>query len=266
MKYKRYIYLLMLVLALAVCQASRAAPYFSGTGVVNIPTAYVDGQGIFDTAIHVATLNQKVDERLFRVDLGFLHFAELGLMELRKQSESYVLGNVKILLARESGITPALSIGVDNLGEKPHTKTGEFRRSLYAVMSKQFNLPFLHLIGGHLGIGNRRYVAEESAGKYLHGIFMGLDKDFYLRAADSRLRVMLEFDGKEPNIGLQYIMTSGLSVYIATGQLTSAPKDVKYYLGIGFTNESMLKKADMATELAKRAVRIANRSGSDSVK
>jgi hypothetical protein len=250
-------------MALLFADVSAAAPYFRDTGLMNIPTAYVTRQGLFSLGIHTAILDQKRDELAIRIDFGVFNFAELGLMGLKKKDDSHVMGNVKLLLSRESGSTPGLSIGVDNFGEEIQNGSEDYRRSVYGVVSKQFNLPIVHLISGHLGIGNHRYVAETSIGKYLHGVFMGLSKVLHLSFLDSQLYLMCEVDGKDVNAGLRYMMDSGLSISVATGQLSSDLKDIKYYLGIGFTNAPIMRKIDQSSELAKRAVRIANEARSD---
>jgi len=248
---------------LFLADISDAAPYFRGTGLMNIPTAYITQQGFFNLGVHTAIWDQKRDELAIRVDFGIFNLAELGLMGLRKEGDGHVMGNIKLLLSRESGSTPGLSIGIDNFGEEIKNGSGGYRRSVYGVLSKQFNLPIVHLISGHLGIGNHRYIAETSIGKYLHGVFMGLSKELHLSFLDSQLCLMCEADGKDVNAGLRYTMDTGLSISVATGQLGSDLKDIKYYLGISFTNAPIMSKIDQSSELAKQAVKIANEARSD---
>jgi hypothetical protein len=258
MQRKLAIYILVLVIALSFADISGAAPYFRGTGLMNIPTAYIPQQGFFDIGIHTAIRDQKRDELAIRIDFGIFNLAELGLIGLKRQDTDYVMGNAKLLLSRESGSAPGLSVGVDNFGEKVQDDSEDYRRSVYGVLSKQFNLPVVHLISGHLGIGSHRYKADTSIGKYLHGVFIALNKELHLSFLDSQLQLMFEADGKDLNAGLRYKMSSGLSVSMAAGELSSDPGDVKYYIGVSFTNSSMMKKIDQSSELAKRAVRIAN--------
>lgn len=230
---------------------------------MNIPTAYVAPQGSFDVGVHTAIWDQKREELTIRIDFGLFNFVELGLMGLKRGGGDYVMGNIKLPLSRESGTVPGLSIGVDNFGEKVQDGSENYKRSVYGVVSKQFNLPIVHLISGHLGIGNHRYTAETSIGKYLHGIFVGLNKEFHLSSLGSRLHLMCEVDGKDVNAGLRYAMDSGLSVSLAAGQLSSDPKDIKYHLGISFANAPMMKMIVQSSELARRAVKIANEVRSD---
>jgi hypothetical protein len=230
---------------------------------MNIPTAYVPQQGFFDLGIHTAVLNRKRDELATRVDFGIFNFAELGMVRLERDERDYVVGSLKLLAARESGSMPGLVVGIDNFGEEVRDDTEDYKFSFYGVVSKQFNLPVVHLISGHLGIGNGRYVSDTSAGKYLHGVFVGIDKEFHLSFLNSGLRLMLEVDGRDLNIGLRYMMNSGLSANLAIGELDADPDDVRYYLGISFSNAPMMNRIDQSAELAKQAVRIASEGRSD---
>jgi hypothetical protein len=266
MKYKLTICVFALAIALFAAGISAAAPYFRGTGLMNTPSAYVMQQGIFDAGVHITVSDQKREELAVRIDFGMFNFIELGLMGLKADDDDYVLGNLKILLFHESGSTPSLSIGLDNFGEKAENFSESYQRSLYGVISKQFNLPILHIISGHLGIGNRRYVSETSAGKYLHGVFLGLTKELYLSFLDSRLRLMCELDGSDLNMGIQYAMSSGLSVNFAVGQLDSAPEGIKYYLGVSFTNEPSLNDIDQISKQVMKAVTLINQARSDTDK
>jgi len=227
---------------------------------MNIPTAYISQQGIFDAGTHTAIQNRGRDEVALRVDFGVFNFAELGLTGLKRDDSDHVIGNIKLLAASESGLFPGVSIGIDNIGDDVLDTAGDYERSFYGVMSKRFNLPITHLITGHLGIGSHRYISDASTGKYLHGVFIGIEKQFHLSSLDSDLRLMCELDGKELNVGLQYVMDSGLSLNLAVGELDSDPGDVKYYLGVSFTNSSMMEKIDQGSELAKKAVKIANKA------
>ena len=257
-------YTFVLIIASLSGGISNAAPYFRDTSLMNIPTAYISPQGFFDVGVHTAVLSRKRDELAVRVDFGIFNFAELGMAGLKAGDHDYVIGSLKLLVARESGAIPGLAVGIDNFGEEVQSEN--YRRSFYGVLSKQFNLPVAHLINGHLGIGSDRYVSDTSIGKYLHGVFMGIDKSFRLASLDSDLQLMLEVDGKDLNIGLRYKMGSGLSANLAVGQLDSSPQDVKYYLGISFTNASMTDRINQNLGLVKKAVKMLDEARDNSRK
>lgn len=252
----------ILIIALLFINVCAAAPYFRSTSLMNIPTAYISENGIFDVGFHTVILNRNRDEMAIKMDFGVFNFAELGLIGLKRDDRDYIMGNIKFLVARESGSIPSLSVGIDNFGEDIEDGSESYERSFYGVVSKKFNLPLVHLFKGHLGIGSDRYVSDTSVGQYLHGVFIGLSKDIHISALNSELRLMGELDGRDFNIGLKYIMDSGLSVNLAVGQLDTDPEDVRYHLGVSFTNSAMMDRIDQSTELAKRAVRIANEARS----
>jgi len=255
-------FIFILAAAILFVDECPAAPYFRDQSLMNIPTAYVPDHGVFDAGIHTAILHRKREELAMRLDFGILNFAELGMMMLDRGDSDYVLGNFKILVARESGSIPSLSVGVDNIGEDVEDGSEDYERSFYGVLSKEFNLPFVHRINGHLGIGSHRYVSDTSIGQYLHGVFIGLSKDFHPSMLKGSLRLMGEIDGRDLNVGLRYMMDSGLSVNLAVGELDADPEDARYYLGVSFTNAAIMNRIDQSSELAKRAVRIANEASS----
>jgi hypothetical protein len=260
MRYKLIFYLC--ITAVLLPDISVAAPFFRETGVINIPSAYTVPQGIFSAGINTAIHEQRREELALRVDFGIFNLLELGFITLKNEDKDYLLGNIKLMLSRESGSLPGLSVGIDNFGEKVDNSLTGYRRSIYGVVSKKFNLPLVHIINGHIGIGNNRYVSDESIGKYLHGVFLGLNKDLYLSFLESYLILMCEVDGKDINAGVKYSMDSGLALNVAVGEINGGSEEIKYYIGLSFTNAKIMEKIGQSSELAKRAVRIANEASS----
>jgi hypothetical protein len=250
-------------ISLLVTVGSVSASYFQDTGLLDIPTAYVMDNGIFNAGVKTSIRHETREEIIVRIDFGLLNFAELGVAGIKLDAKDYLMCNAKVLLARESGVLPEFAIGMDNLGEKiPYSQFNDL--SFYAVISKQFNLPFIHIISGHLGVGNKRYIYDESIGKYLHGAFLGLSKELVLTSRNIRLSLMGEVKGNNVNAGLKYTMNSGLIVNFAAEGLNSKAKNIIYHVGIGFTNAQMIKDIAQSIELAKQAVRIANEARSES--
>lgn len=258
--------MILCLFLVSICKASLASPYFGGTGLTDIPTAYTMNHGVFDAGVHVAIRDEKRQELSLKMEFGLLNFAEIGIVGLKMDDRDYIKGKAKVTLAKEEGILPAFAVGIDNFGENVDGSPREHDMSFYAVISKQFNLPFLHLISGHLGIGNKSYVCDESIGKYLHGGFVALNKDWIIDSRDMRISLMTEIKGKWANIGLRCLMNSGLGINLAVGQFDFDRKDISYNIGLSFTNEPIMKNIAQSMELAKQAVRIANeaRSGSAS--
>jgi hypothetical protein len=66
----------------------------------------------------------------------------------------------------------------------------------------------------------------------------------------------LELDGRDFNVGTRYLLNSGLSLDLAVGALNaplSEGKEIRYLLGVSFTNRMMLQKIEEASQLAKQA-------------
>jgi hypothetical protein len=243
-------------------QISYAFSYFHGTGLLDTPTAYILDNGVFDTGIDILISDSKRQEMSFKLDFGLLNFSEFGIVCLKKDNKDFITGNAKFILAREEGILPAFAFGVDNVGEDIDKKDDKYNVSFYAVISKQFNLPLIHLINTNLGFGNKRYVDEESIGKYLHGGFIGLNKDILITSRDMRLSFIGEIKGNGINIGLKCLLKSGLGVNLAVGQLASGDEVNQYHFGISFTNAQIIKEISQSIGLSKQAVRISNEAKS----
>ncbi|MBD3184860.1 hypothetical protein GF312_21435 [Candidatus Poribacteria bacterium] len=267
MKYKIPIYICLLVSLQLFCYRLSADPVLKSSSLINIPKAYVKDQGIFDTGINISMVDKKRDDLFMWLDFGIFYFAELGLLRLEQDDEDYILGNMRILVIRESGSIPAMSIGVDSIIDKTVREEDSYERSIYGVVSKSFNLPLVHMIHGHLGIGDGRYRSDDTTlGEYLHGVFFGISKDFYINYMSSNVEIMFELDGVNLNLGLRYIMDSGLSLNLASTRISSDPTEIKHYLSVGFTNQKMIKEINQSSDLVKHAVRIANKALSESEK
>jgi len=248
---------------------SVASPCFRYTGLIDIPTAYAMKNGVFNAGSQISVWDKKRNETAISVEIGLFDYAELKITGmivhniLNTQDKGYVTGSLKIRLSQESGSVPGLSFGIDNFGEKIRDNSKIHDTSFYGVISKQFNLPFAHIFSGHLGIGNKSYVVDESIGKYLHGIFFGLSKNIALSSLDDQLNLACEIKGKSLNAGLRYTMNSGLMICLGVGQLNSDSANYRYYTNVSFTNELIMKRIQQASELAQKAVRIANESRPD---
>lgn len=256
-------YFLVIIITLSIAKTSDSDTYFRGSGLIDTPTAYIMDNGLFDVGVHIAIKDQKRQEASLKIDFGLSNFAEIGIIGLKKAEKDYIIGNIKVLFAREEGVLPSLAVGVDNLGESVEDNLDENDMSFYAVISKQLNLPLFHLINLNLGVGNKRYIDEESIGKYLHGAFLGINKEFILTSRDIRLKFMGELKGKGVNVGLKCLMKSGISLNLAIGQISSDKETISYHIGISFSNTSLMKEIEQSNEIAKQAVRIANKTSSE---
>lgn len=250
------------VILINLTQISYAFSYFHGSGLLDTPSAYILDNGVFDTGMDILISDSKRQDTSFRIDFGLLNFSEFGIVYLKKDGKDFMTGNAKFILAREEGILPAFAFGVDNIGEKIDKNNDKYDISFYAVISKKFNLPVIHLINTNLGFGNKRYIDEDSIGKYLHGGFISLNKDIFITSRDMRLSLMSEIIGKGFNIGLKCLLKSGLGINLAIDQLSSGNEAIQYRFGVSFTNAQIMKEINQSIELSRQAVRISNEAKS----
>ena len=255
--------LLWAVMTLFACASNViAAPYFHNTDLVDIPTGKSVEHGVFNVGTFIAFRNERAlprAELAVKLDFGLFNRLEIGIITIKYNDTSFLLSNFKFQLLKEVGEIPNVAIGVENVGDKV-VGLADTRRyesaSPYLVISKQFNLPVTHLITGHIGIGRKRYIEDESIGQYLHGMFGGISKDVQPRFINGNAVFSLELDGRGVNAGIRYSTYSGLLFDIAVEALNaplSEDKEMRYLFGIAFTNRMMLHRIDETLRLAKQA-------------
>ena len=247
-----------------------AAPYCRDSGLVDIPTGKVIEHGIFNLGTYFGFRNEGElprDEAALQLDFGLFDRVEIGLTSVRHNQQSFLLGSLKVLLLREAGIAPNVAVGLENVGDSIESELNDTeryeRKSAFLAISKQFSLPSIHHITGHIGIGNHRFVEEIGMSKVLNGVFFGISKDFYPAFTRGGLTLSVEVDGRGVNTGLRHIADSGLQIYLAAEALnTSATdgKEIRYLAGVSWTNRALMKQIEEAKRLAKQAGRLASQA------
>ena len=247
-----------------------AAPYCRDSGLVDIPTGKVIEHGIFNLGTYFGSRNEGElphDEVALQLDFGLFDRVEIGLTSVRHNQRSFLLGNLKVLLLREAGAVPNVAVGLENIGDSIESglnDSGRYeRKSAFLAVSKQFALPRIHHITGHIGIGNRRFVEEIGMSQVLHGVFFGISKDFHPAFARGSLTLSVEVDGRGVNTGIRHIADSGLQVYVAAEALNAPAtdgKEIRYLAGVSWTNRALMKRVKEVKELAKQAARLASQS------
>lgn len=235
---------------------------FTDSGLVDIPTGKVLKHGIFGVGVYAPFQNTTHFTRnpvAFRVNFGMFDRIELGASHILPQdndvSRSF-LGHVKAQLLNETGKIPNVAIGIDNLGDNVGQEWNTYdANSAFLVVSKTFNLPRIHLISGHLGIGNHRFAFNERP----IGLFAGISTELRPAFARGDIALSLEFDGKGVNAGVRHIANSGLQVALGVETLNK-PEDVRYLVSISWTNAQMLEQIDAAKRLARQAAKLASQA------
>jgi hypothetical protein len=213
---RRYVYLHLLILILAVSSVARAGPaprpageervpnFLGATGLLLIPSAYVPrdrqadaGRSCASPLPVTAFVAGISDSVVGGVVAGIRNRLELSVAGVDSEGEfaderSGVLANAKLSLVKETLTLPAFSVGVidafDTLDQHP---------SWYVVASKYLIPYFVQAVSGqdlalklHLGFGGGIYNEELFAGAEL-----------FFRAP---LAVMAEYASGELNIGGRY--------------------------------------------------------------
>ena len=247
-----------------------AAPYCRDSGLVDIPTGKVIEHGIFNVGTYFGFRNENIlprDEVALQLDFGLFDRVEIGLTSVRHNQQHFLLGNLKVLLLREAGIAPNIAVGLENIGDSIESGLNDIeryeRKSAFLAVSKQFTLPRIHHITGHIGIGNHRFVEDIGMSAVLNGVFFGISKDFHPAFARGSLTFSVEVDGRGINTGLRHTAASGLQVYLAAEALNAPAtdgKEIRYLAGVAWTNRALMKRVEEAKRLAKQAGRLASQT------
>ena len=263
--------LILLICITTLCSPCLwAAPYCRDSGLVDIPTGRVIEHGIFNLGTYFSFRNAGElprDEAALQLDFGLFDRVEIGLTSVRYNQQGFLLGNLKVLLLREAGVVPNIAVGIENIGDSIESGLNDTeryeRQSVFLAISKQFTLPTIHHITGHIGIGNSRFIEDIGMSKVLNGMFFGISKDFHPAFARGSLTFSLEVDGRGVNTGLRHAAGSGVQVYIAAEALNAPAtegKEIRYLAGVSWTNRALIKRVEDAKRLAKQAGRLASQS------
>ena len=260
----------LVCITILCCPHLWAAPYCRDSGLVDIPTGKVIEHGIFNLGTYFGFRNEGAlprDEAAIQLDFGLFDRVEIGLTSVRHNQRRFLLGNLKVLLLREAGIVPNIAVGLENIGDSIEDELNDTeryeRKSAFLAISKQFTLPSIHHINGHIGIGNRRFVEDIGMSKVLNGVFFGISKDFHPAFARGSLTFSVEVDGRGINTGLRHTAASGLQVYLAAEALNAPAidgKEIRYLAGVSWTNRALMKQIEEAKRLAKQAGRLASQA------
>ena len=224
---------------------------FTESGLMDIPTGGVLKHGIFGAGTSLAFENsqgenaQWTHETALRLNFGLFDSVEMGLSHQSRATG--VLAHLKAQLLKESGAIPSVAIGVENLLAE-ETDFSQTARSEFLVVSKTFNLPKIHLISGHIGIGRGRFASEDQG----IGPFVGISTEFHPAFARGDIALSLEFDGSGVNAGIRHTAPSGLQFALGFETLNT-PEEARYLVVISWSNAQVMEQIAAAKRLAKQA-------------
>lgn len=239
---------------------------FTDSGLVDIPTGEVLKHGIFEACVNTSFLNEPSlsrDVTAFRVNFGIYDRLEVGLLHLLELNNGLPrssLAHLKAQLIAESGLTPTIAFGVENLGDKIPPKWETYEpQSVFLVISKTFTIPKLPTFIGHIGIGNHRFASIDQNIGGFGGVSMGFHPSF----TRDEIEVNLEYDGRDINAGLRHTADTGLQVAVGVDTLNK-PDETRYLFSVSWTNEKMIQQIAGANRLARQAARLATQAKKDS--
>lgn len=218
---------------------------FTESGLMDMPTGSVLKHGVFGAGTSIAFENSR-DERTtaLRLNFGMFDRIEMGLSH---EKATGVLAHLKAQLLKESGGIPSVAIGSENL-LSVETDFSQTARSEFFVVSKTFNLPRIHLIAGHIGLGRGRFAPEAQG----IGPFVGINTEFHPAFARGDIALSLEFDGRGMNAGIRHTAASGLQVALGVETLNN-PEETRYLVAISWSNAKVMEQIAAAKRLAKQA-------------
>ena len=223
---------------------------------VEIPVASLIEHGIFEVGTNfIFGQDNKFShqETILDLDFGLFNWIEIGINHQKNPrigDESALLGHVKLQLLKEQDLSPQLAIGVKDLS---NVKT---HRSMFFSFNKNLNLPKIHIVNMHFGIGNDRYGAENRT-----GFFGGLEKEFSPRIAKGDLSFILQFDRRGVSGSLLHTADTGLQTTVGAELLDNGDQ-VRFLAKIAFTNKSLVKRIEETQRLAKQAARLVSQEKS----
>ena len=269
----------LLVSAFLTVSSPVRGEIFIENGLVDIPTGRALKHGIFEAGTSVAFQNSLPegdvpalrgdtplprDAVAIRLNFGLFDRAEVGLSHLWHQQDNFQVASLKVQLLKESGVIPSVAVGIENLGDKipkgmaqqtAGTPVPVQSQSAFVVVSKTFNLPRIHHISGHIGVGNHRFAPSESP----IGVFAGVDTELQPAFARGDISLSLEFDGIGVNAGVRHTAMSGLQVALGVETLNN-PDELRYLVSVSWTNEQMLEQLDETRRLLQRVTKLVSQA------
>ncbi len=261
---KHLMLLILLFTIFCMFSTNVSSEIFSDSGLIDIPTGKVLKHGIFGVGVYAPFQDVSQFQRntvIFRVNFGMFDRLELGATHILPHSSDAsrsFLAHLKAHIITESGLIPNVALGIENLGDKVSYKWNTYQhQSSYLVISKTFNLPRIHLISGHIGIGNNRFADDEQP----IGFFAGVSTEISPAFARGDIGFNLEYDGTGVNAGIQHTANSGLQIAVGVETL-NRPDEIRYLLSISWSNAKMLEQIDGVKRLARQAAKLASQAKS----
>lgn len=216
-----------LIIALYICFMQLfvyqipAQTVFGNKGLISIPTAEMNDNGTFMGGGNflpkgiIGVSNWDYNSWNYYVNATFLSFWDVGFRftGLKLQSGKFNQDRsvyTKIRPLKEGRWMPAIAVGCEDL-KLAKFNSNNYHMKLYLTASKTFDFN-KHKLGCSLG-----YMYRNKSDKH-HFIQGGI---YYTPGFAKDLRIMLEYDGRNANMGAQYLLFRHLALTAATYHFSS---------------------------------------------
>jgi Exopolysaccharide biosynthesis protein YbjH len=188
----RKLFVLLPVLAMSLATPALAAPnFFGSTGLFFVPTSDVAAERSYGVHVHGIK-----DLTLYGANFGLAKSLEAGVTAFDpRHGSTKLFGNAKFQLARETGKSPGIAVGVVDIGDTVDIAG-------YGIISKGFG----RLEAGGHGFSLRGHVGY-GTGLYRENVIGGVDLGF-----SDKLVLIGEFDGHDVNGGGRLSLGRGVRV------------------------------------------------------
>lgn len=253
--------LLILPLVLSLSALAGSLP-FSRPGMIDIPTAETLQHTQVRVGGSITAFSYESADSTMESDFAMGGHLEFGLFDrgylgVTWLGDAGISGNARVLIFRERINTPAIAIGCQNIiGEENYEFFSDQDDSLYNYEESQNFSAYLvitknldYFSGVHLcvnlGYGIGRFLQgrnsdSDGISNPFRGLFLGFDYH-----PTRNLSIMLEWDGRDANVGAQYSLNSMVSFQGAVAELeqlalsdrnqSDVMQNVKFSLGVEFT-------------------------------
>lgn len=205
-------YKALMLNALLVIPAFAGDPFMNPSGIVNMPTAYVENPGAMSLSYNSAGVltdpqkwSAKYDQNISNLSAHFVPYANLqvGVSTVVDQARVLNVGaDVHYQMLEERAGQPAVAAGGLQIG----TTT---QQAYYLVASKHLTPDFQ----ASLGIGMGDYFETSGRTRYAQGLMAGVSQKL------GNLNLMAEFDGRGFQAGATYQLNKGLQLNFAAADL-----------------------------------------------
>lgn len=214
------------LLPITVLFLSNAISYCTDLYIVESPTGYLSGNGVF--SIDARFSGDDHADLIMGASISALGCA--GRAEINDDDVS-LSADARLLLLGEGGLHPSLVVGIVDFN-KP-----------YAALGKRFNLPYAGVFSIHLGFSK-------------DGVFGGLTKRTPVNLINGGIRLAMEWRSDAISVSSRLESRSGAIIGVQFSRDTTTDRN-RFGVEIGFSSRGLIERVHGAESVANQAARLA---------